>query len=93
MEKINWKNPEFEIPKEGDVVVALQWHWKHSFPGSMEIMGGYVEYNNAGDHWRVQSNDESGLGGYCVDGDELEAWCYAEEFLPAFPDFLKIYKD
>lgn len=87
---INWKDPNKEKPKEGDSVVALNFHWKARFPSSMEIIGGEVEYNNDGDRWRVQTMDDSGHGSWALDAEDVKAWCYASEFLPVFPKFLEI---
>lgn len=96
---IPWK-PTSIAPEEGRSVVCLSWHWKKKFPHSMEIMGGEVEYCDftpTKKGWRCHTNDYSGAGAYAtycytdIDCD-FDAWCYAEEFKPVFPNFLEIEK-
>lgn len=109
MKEIPWRNPwgeDGELPADGQVIIALSYHWKEVFPTSMEIMGGVVErwdLRNGGGgpmnlapgryqlDWEVQTSDDSGKGCYGLPGEEVDAWCPVDE-LPEgfFPKFLNI---
>ena len=84
---INWKT-NFEIPPDGSRVVVMSWHWKERFPGSMEIMGGEVCYLS-GRLWCVDTMDESGKGGFSKLSEDIEFWCFAEDFLQAMPERIR----
>jgi hypothetical protein len=93
---INWKDPLKEMPKDGEYVACMQYHWKHCWPLSAEIIFGEVEsYINEDGHRiaRVNTRDFTGGGSYCWsfseyrDSDSIVAWTYANEFKR--PDFLR----
>ena len=77
---VKWQ-PYEEIPERGRLVVCISIHWKNKFPGSMQIIGGEVEMPTGyATEWRCQTNDESGGGCYAWTEEEIDFWCYAEEF-------------
>lgn len=87
---IPWKKPE-QFPEAGKWVVVLSWHWTEHWPGSMEIHGGETEISSDKSSWRACTCDYSGQGswGRTTLDDEIQAWCYVEEFPMLLPGFLK----
>lgn len=97
---MDWRNPALERPKSGEIVWVIYQHNKEHKPRSCQLMCGEVE--GAGNYLRVDSNDFTGSGSWCVyfdqygpdaDGDEYYrnddialAWIPAAEF--PLPDWI-----
>lgn len=87
---MNWKNPEKDLPKEGEIVAVLFQHWKEHKPLSCEILFGEVEYYD--EDCTVQTNDMTGMGSYNIKlkgksmhGENILAWISSKEFeLPSW---------
>lgn len=102
MIKLNWKNPNEELPKEGTTVGVIYEHWKGDKFQRSEMMFGEVGYDRNGKNGRVCSCDYTGKGNWSVYFDEETevegygtirnndvaiAWIYAEDF--PMPDWIK----
>lgn len=94
---IEWKDPNLELPQDGECVAALRYHWKQCWPLSVEIMFGEVESYQHVDGYRVarvNTCDFTGGGNYhwnfpvnkYFDSDHIAAWAYSKEFKR--PEFL-----
>lgn len=98
---INWRNPLVDIPKDGQGIFVLDWHWKESIPGSYRIFGGTFEASYGDLAPRVCENDDAGQGGayyrwpqdedQVLDCDYICAWVPAEEI--NLPDWIKPNKN
>lgn len=83
-----WKDPAKELPqKEGEIVWVMTQHWKT--PLSLEIYCGEVEFSSDGTVCRVNTNDMTGKGSWCIYLTEADsyseqgmAWCNIQ--LPSF---------
>lgn len=91
---INWKNPNVELPENGEYVAVLFYHWKECWPLSVEIRFGEARnwIDDEGNKTIVIENDDfSGhLERWEFGGNTCEtpkSWCYAKEFQR--PEFLK----
>lgn len=69
---INWRNPNKELPKEGEIVWVIYGHWKQHNPLSYELMSGEVSYTRYNDNPMVQSGDFTGKGSWGI--HLLEEW-------------------
>jgi hypothetical protein len=90
---VNWRNPDQELPAEGQLVfVMLDPHkWRGSMldsAASIMIVGGWYR------HGRVENNDEIGEGSQCYllnPKDESSYYSRAIAWIPveemAFPKF------
>lgn len=94
---IEWINPKDRLPRDGEMVALLRYHWKECWPLSADIIFGEAEivtdeYGRL--HARVNTWDFTGSG--CssyyflpnsrTSEDYIAAWCCANEFKK--PDFL-----
>lgn len=85
-----WKNPKNILPDADRSVCVLYQHNKKHKYFSTEMMAGIVEYSNDLKSCRVNSEDFTGKGSWCVylqcdsDNSLYEeyglAWCYCDEF-------------
>ena len=86
---MNWRNPVFRLPKEGDLVWVLYCHGKEHNPRSYEMMCGEVCYGSDGS-CKVDTIDYTGKGSWGVYLDSPEplakddagiAWLPVSEFV------------
>jgi hypothetical protein len=84
---IRWRNPEEDLPEEGQIVWVVYAHSKEQRPQSYQLMAGTVECDNTGRVSRVQSDDWTGAGSWAVyfpnpwdySDDVAIAWVPADE--------------